>query len=795
MKVALLWMLEYIKGTASPKTLEEVTTLIHKAGLEVEDIKEWPKILSPFMVAEIIHAWPHPNANSLQICSVFDGTNTLQIICGAPNARKGIKVVMAPIGSTVPGIDLTIQEVNIRGEKSYGMLCSEKELGITKKHLGIIELPLDAIPGENPSQWLINETVLDVSITPNMSRAMSMMGMAREIVAMSSDMEFNCKYIPDIKSEFLSPISFEVEDSKLCSLAAGVYIKSIDNQVEVPRFITERLKAVDINSVSPVVDIVNYCFHEIGQPMHVYDAHKIQGPTLAIKTSVDTFPFLALDDTQHQLGRGVVTVNDDSGPVAIAGIIGSKNSSCTDKTSDIFLEAALFNKDLLHGTNIRTQSRSRFERGVDHEMCLHALKTASKMILDICGGKASKITSHGNIEKNKKIIDLPVKYLEKLSGRKFADDRIVAALKRRDIYSTRKADQLLECVLPSYLEDLESCADLVEEMLKVVGYDSIPSVSFVSSYAPKQTLKHKDLRAAFALSGYCDTMTWSFMSKSKALLFRDALISVKNPISDTMNVLRPSIIPNMLDAVSKNSNRGVDGMAIFEVGPVYTVSSERVMMATAMRYGVLHQRNIFDTQRKVDVFDIKADLISILTYFCPSFDIHKLIIEGEAPNFYHPSQSANISYKADQQIISLGHFGTIHPRINQAFEVKDRVVAMELYCNAIELLQSIKKNKGDAISKFPRSLRDFAFILDDHIKSQAIIDTIRCIESKIIKEINIFDIYKDKKIGDNKQSIAFSVVMQADDKTLTDEDIHLISEAIIHNITSKLAGKLRDGTI
>lgn len=784
MKFTLSWLAEYFDHS-NVLNVKLITELLEKIGLECENVKDWPSTLSPFIVAEVLEAEKHPNADSLQVCKVYDGYATHQVVCGAPNARKGIKVIMSPIGVTIPGNGMVIQEVMIRGVKSCGMLCSAKELGISNDHARIVELPDSALVGVNPAPWIMDEVMLDVSITPNMGRVMSIMGMAREVAAFGN-LPFMAKSAPALLCTHKSPIDLKIDCLDACRFISGMHIKNINNKVSLPDLIARRLCAVGISSVSPVVDIVNYCFHEIGQPMHAYDANKITGGCLRVERMGNQIDFMALDGCKYSISAGTVVVADSEGATCLAGVMGDKRTACTEDTIEIFLEAALFNQESVHGTPIRTQSRARFERGVDDAFCLYALEFTAAMIIEICGGNASEIVSYGSRNLHNKTISLGVEYMARIAGRNFSVAEIESGLNRLGIV-TETGNGIIECKLPTWMHDLQTQADIVEESLKIIGYDYIVPTSFVAP-AVKQKLPNDEIRSALAMAGYCDTMTWSFISKAEAEQFANNVIVLKNPISDSMCVMRPSILPGMLSAVARNISRGVVNMAISEVGPVYTSPHDRCMMATAIRVGHSCERNIFESPRPVDVFDIKADFYMLLKYMSPGIDLGLVALDITSPDYYHPAQSACVMY--DGSLI--GYIGALHPKLKSAFDVKLSAVVMELYCDALhDLLNMAHKKKSLHFSKFPRVCRDFAFVVNDDIKAQHVIDAIKAINIDIIKEINVFDVYKNEKIGEGKYSIAFTVIAQSDERTLREEEISVMSEKIIVAISSQLGGVIR----
>ncbi len=790
MKFTLNWLKEYLETTAS---LDEITAKLTTLGLEVESVTDLSKNLKEFRIAQILEAVPHPNADKLRVCKVNTGSEQLQIVCGAANARAGINVVLAPVGSIIPTNGLQIRASQIRGVESNGMLCSAEELGLESDSDGIIEMPAsnDNLAKNFAEFAGLSDPIIEIAITPNRGDCLGVYGIARDLAASGLG---KLKSLPEVKiaGKFESPVNVKIADEAACPMFVGRYFKNVKNTAS-PEWLQNRLKAVGLKPISALVDITNYISFEFGRPLHVYDAKKLSG-NLTARFAKDGEKITALNDIEYSLKNSMLVIADDKSPQALAGVIGGKDSGCADSTTDVFLEVALFNPFEVTKTGrtleIITDSRYRFERNVDPAFVLKGAEIASKMILDLCGGEASNLVVAGKEPSTQKTIEFDFRKLSSLGGVDLSEDAARKILTSLGFTITGK-----KISTPSWRPDIEGEADLVEEILRINGYDKIPTHSlpestnnFESVLTQKQNRVFK-IRRLLTARGLSEAITWSFMSSKTAKLFGSIKenLRLKNPISSDLDVMRPSILPNLIDAVKRNSDRGFSDLALFESGLIFenTTADGQLPVVAGIRSGKFVPKNIYGTMRNVDLFDAKADCLEALAI--AGAPVSNLKITTDAPSYYHPGRSGVLRLgKA-----TLGIFGEIHPKILKEMDVKLPVSGFEIFINNIP--QSKKKSSAKPkmeISEYQASTRDFAFIVDKNLQAEEIIQAVKNVDKILIKEANIFDIYQGKGIDEGKKSLAFSIIIQAKDKTLTDVELEEISKKVIDSV-QKLGGVLR----
>ncbi|NDF11748.1 MAG: phenylalanine--tRNA ligase subunit beta [Proteobacteria bacterium] len=790
MKFTLNWLKEHLDTNAS---LAEIADKLTALGLEVEGIQDRANDLAPFRVAEILEAEKHPNADKLRVCKVNTGSEVLQIVCGAPNARAGIKVVLAPVGVTIPANGLVIKKSKIRDVESNGMLCSATELALGDDSDGIIELPASAKAGEPAINALgANDPVIEIAITPNRGDCLGVRGVARDLAAagLGTLKPLESK---QVKGSFASPITVSIEDTKKAPLFIGRYFKNVKN-TESPDWLKTRLKAIGLKPISALVDITNYLTFDLGRPAHVYDAKLLNG-NLTVRDSKEGEAFESLADKTYKLSAGHVVIADGKGPVALGGVIGGKASGVSDKTTDVFLEIALFDPAEVAKSGralmIDSDARYRFERHVDPAFAHTGADIASALITETCGGEASEYVKAGSADVPAKSVSFTNARVKTLAG---VD---VPAAEIARILSALGFKQEGEAVsAPSFRPDIDGEADIVEEVVRIFGYDKMDAVPLPTIRRLKPTLTPAQravshARRLLAARGLHESVTFSFMDGKFAPLFgnKEQLIALANPISSDLSTMRPSILPNLMQAAAKNAARGAENVGFFEVGPVFAKSANnsQELVAAGIRTNLNHAKNIYKDSRSVDALDAKADLIAALSPYIP--DASRLNLTRDVPSHYHPGRAG--AYVLGKNVI--GYFGELHPAVVKALGLEGSIVGFELF---LERLPQPKTAKNTAraklmLSQYQSVLRDFAFIVNEEVTADTIVRAVRQAEKTLVTEVSLFDVYQGKGIDSGKKSIAFSVKLEPHDRTLTDAEIEHVSNTIIAAVEKSAGGVLR----
>jgi phenylalanyl-tRNA synthetase beta chain len=794
MRFTLSWLKKFLD---TDETLSKIAHTLTHIGLEVEAIHDKGAELSAFTVAEIIEAVQHPDADKLRVCKVQTGHEILQIVCGASNARAGIKVVLASVGAVIPNGNFVIKKSSIRGVESNGMLCSAEELGIDGDHEGIIELPLSANIGEPFAKYFgLDEPVIHINVTPNRADALGVYGIARDLAA-SGMGKFKELTIPKIEEEFVSDKKLTVKDAAGCPLFAMREIKNISN-LESPDWLKALLENIGIGSISPVVDVTNYICYTFGQPMHAYDAQKIHGG-LSVETLDGTAKFKALNDKEYELAAGDLVIRDDRQVHCLAGIIGGSESACSDSTTSIILEAASFSGDKIIALGRRlmidTDSRYRFERNVNLEFTLQALDIATEMILSICGGSASKVIIQGEPKLPERSIEFPVNFLEEKTGLRLTVSEICEILERLG-FVCDVSDKMIYLTIPPARYDISIKEDIVEEIARIYGYDKILEVVLpgaeITRTIPKEQRRASDLKRLLASRGYTEVVTWSFMDSDYAKLFGPLKeeLHLQNPISSDLDYMRGTIVPNLLKIAGNNMNRSFKDLSLFEVGPVFENASDEVSIISAagIRTGASCLKNVHGQARLYDVFDIKADL-EVLFEAC-GLPLDRLGLSDKVPNYYHPTRSAVLSLGKNV----IGYFGQIHPLILKKFDIDSDVMAFEVNVSNLPFGKEKYGKKPELMtSDYQMISRDYAFVVSPDQPVGEMLSYIKNIDKKLIKSVSLFDIYQGEKIPDNKKSVALSVQIQDDHKTLTEDVIEALHKSIINSTAQKFGASLREG--
>ena len=794
MKFTLSWLKKFLETTA---TLDEITNALISIGLEVETVIDRRAEFQNFEVGYILKANPHPSADKLKICEIETKDGVLQIVCGAPNARSGINVVVAKVGAIIPQCKFKIKESEIRGIKSCGMLCSEEELLLGAGSEGIIELDKKAIIGDHFINYFgLDDPIIDINITPNRSDALGVYGIARDLAAKGIGILKNLE-IPKITPKFDSKLGVEINHKPACPLFACREIRNLENKPS-PDWLKTLLQNIGIGSISAIVDVTNYICYSFGQPMHAYDADKLSSG-LIIEELDNPLQFKALNNKEYKLLKNDLIIKDKENVHCLAGIIGGEISSCTTSTKRVLLEAACFNSTFIAKTGrrlqIETDSRYRFERGVDQSFTINALNITADMIMTICGGESSQIISEGSTAIASRVFNIPLDFLRNITGVILKGEKIVEILEKLG-FQTKFTSEGIKIKIPSWRHDIFSMEDIAEEVIRIYGYDKIPEIPLpqtnLTRIVPQMQMRTGDIKRIIAHRGYDEVITWSFMDSNNAKFFSDIKdeLLLLNPISSDLNYMRPSIIPNLLKLTAKNLARSIKDLSLFEVGPVFYNSNleGELLFATAVRCGNMIPRSCHSNPRQVDVFDIKTDLEIILNNFGLSLDRCQ-INNSNLPSYYHPTSTAAV-YLGKNLI---AWFGRIHPSILNHFNIDGDVLGFEINIANIPFSKPKFGRREDfKASDFQITSRDYAFIIDKDQPIGNIISYIKNINKNLIKSVDLFDIYSGDKLEANKKSIAISVQIQSNDRTLNDADLNLLSNSIITGIEQKFGARLRD---
>ncbi len=789
MKFTVDWLKKHI-NCAEYKT-DVIYEALNSIGLEVEEIFDKAEELKQFKVVQVVDVNKHPDADKLNICMVDTGSDTLQIVCGAPNVKNGMKAVLAPVGSIIPLNNMKIKKSKIRGVESQGMLCSANELCLGSESDGIINIIDDRNIGEVYYQ---GSPVFDISVTPNRGDCLSVQGIARDLYAYGLG-ELKDDEHKIIESNLDSPIKVDIEDGSASNLFMGIYITGIDNHADVPAYIADRLNQIGISSKSPVVDIINYVMFDLGNPMHVYDAQYLNSSLVVKKGCVD-LEFVALNNIKYKIDESMIVIADNSSVKAIAGIIGSLDSACTSDTKDIFLEAACFNAvDVALASrklSLVTDASYRFERGVDRDNLEVSLNMAAALITEVCGGKISCLESSGDKTQQLKEILFRTSIITDVAGYALQDEEVVSIFNKLGFKCKYISVGVINVVVPSRRSDISIPEDLLEEVIRIYGYDKIE---------PKQlpclnTKIEEDLlnyatdvsRGILVNQSMIELITWSFVSEEESKIFSKDInqdMELLNPINSELNIMRPSILPHLCKAVVSNMNRGIANIAIFEVGCTYHGIDDTRNAAVGVRVGRNVAINVHNDSREVDIFDVKADCMEVLAAL--GVNIHRVNISTDnLPEYLHPCRSGGI-YLGKNLI---AYFGELHIKVNKFYDIKPRINIFEVRLDNIPVTN--KSAKVKVISNYQSVYRDFAFVVDNDTKIGDIIKSISGCDNQLIRDVTVVDIYSGKELGENKISVACRLLMQADDRTLTDNDLIELSNKIINSMKSKFSAVVRD---
>ena len=801
MKFTVDWLKSHLDTNFNNNQIINKLTNI---GLEVESFESSETELDTFIVAKIINAKTHPNADRLKLCDVDIGREkTIEVVCGAPNAKSGLLTVYAPPGSIIPKNQMKLSVSKIRGITSYGMLCSESELQLSNESDGIIELKNDKYASQVGDKYFKNtsEKVIDLSITPNRPDCLGVRGIARDLSAAGAGkLKINQKPNIKFKGNQTVKVTVKKEKNQGCTTFGSCLIKGVTNK-ESPKWLKDKILSLGQKPISAIVDITNYVMFDLNRPLHAYDADKID-KEIIVRSSSKGESFEALDNKKYTLENDMCVISDRSGVLGLGGIIGGKRSGTEFSTKNILLESAYFLPRSIRKTskklNIDTDAKFRFERGIDPLSIEEGLLKASKLIKQICGGETSsldvkKIENHINTK-----INFDPFLFEKTTGFNIENKELIKILENLG-FNISKNKKFLKLTVPSWRPDITQSIDIVEEIVRIKGYEHINTTEPVKTRL-KPTLNYYQklfhfLQRSVASKGYLETVTWSFTDSKINQMFRenDKEIPIINPISSDLNVLRNSIFPNLLFYLKKNLDRGFKDISLFEIGPAFKGKKpgDQLTVIGAVRAGKVSRLNWNDKERVVDAFDVKKDVMQSL--YEAGIGRDEIFIDDKTPSYYHPGKSGAV-YQNKNEKNALAYFGEIHPNIIKKLDIKtEGLVIFEICLDYIkESKQKMKDSKSEyKYSDFQKSERDFAFIIDKNFKSQELVNLIKLVDNKLIKSVRVFDVYEGENIPEGKKSIALNVTIQSTEKTLNETDLENINKLIISMVESKSGAKIR----
>jgi len=803
MKFTLAWLKEHLDTQASVAEIAETLTRI---GLEVEGIFDPAATLAPFTVALVVKAERHPNADKLQICEVDTGTERLQVVCGAPNARAGLKGVFAPVGSHVPGSNLTLTKATIRGVESNGMLLSERELQLSEAHSGIIELSPDAEIGSPAAAALgLDDAVIEIAITPNRPDCLGLRGIARDLAAAGLG-TLKPDTIKPVKGSFANPVrialEFDTDAANACPIFAGRVIKGVTNG-QSPDWLQRRLKAIGLRPINALVDITNYIAYDRGRPLHVYDVDRLKGPIRA-RLGQKGEAFKALDGKTYEVDGDACVIADESGALGLGGVIGGEDTGSTEATTNVFIESAYFDPKRIARTGrklgIQSDARYRFERGVDPDFVLPGLELATRMVLDICGGEPSEVALAGTPPKHNAPFTFDLGLVKRLSGLDLPAAEIRRLLAALGVKLTGTG-QVFEAAPPSWRPDITVPVDLVEEVVRLVGVDQVPVTPmprFEGVARPVLTeaqLRQRRVRRVLAARGLVEAVTWSFIPPDQASLFGGGApeLLLTNPISTELAQMRPSLLPGLVTAAQRNRDRDFADGALFELGQAYRGAKpeDQYMAAAGIRFGLSalagSGRDWSGNVSPADVFAAKADAIAALASL--GLEQASLTVTREAPAWFHPGRSGALKLGPK---LTLGVFGELHPDVLAKLRLDGPISGFELYLDAVPPAKrkSLTKAALDA-SDLQAVSRDFAFLLDADAAAGDVARAALSADLTLIAEVGVFDVFTGKGVPEGKKSLAIAVTLQPRDKTLTDAEIDAVAAKIVAAVIKATGGELR----
>jgi len=763
MKFSLSWLKDHLETNASPAEIADKLTAI---GLEVEEVSNPAEALAPFVVAKVLTAEKHPQADKLQVLTVDAGSGPIQVVCGAPNARAGMLGVFGPPGAYIPGSDITLKVASIRGVESNGMMCSSRELELGDDHSGIIELPDDALVGTAYTQYAgLDDPVFDVNVTPNRQDCMGVRGIARDLAAAGIG-ELKALAVPEIEGSFRCPVPVKIDDPDGCPAFYGRAIKGVKN-VASPEWMQRRLKAAGQRPISALVDITNFLTIGYGRPAHVYDIAKLDGG-LNARAAKQGEKVLALNEKEYSLEPFMTVIADDSEVHDIGGIMGGENSGVSTDTTDVMLEVAYFTPDRIARTGqalaLTSDARSRFERGVDPGFLDDGIAILTGLIVDICGGDPSALERVGTPPVAKRSIAFDFGRTKTLGGIDVPEQR-----QREILDSLGFEANGSDFTIPTWRRDVDGPADLVEEVARITGYDNVPSTPLdrapgvAHPTATRSQLAERRVRRTAAARGLDEAVTWSFISEAEAAVFGGGDWKLANPISEDMKVMRPSLLPGLIAAARRNLDRGASSIRLFEIGRRYLDDAEHSTLSLILA-GDRSSRGWQSGQAQpFDAFDAKAEVLALLD--AAGSPVDNLQVFPDAGPTWHPGRSATLRL-GPKTIVAA--FGELHPGLQKSLDAPTGAVAAEIYLDAIPASRSSGRARAAYAPPAQQAItRDFAFIVPVEATADSLLRAIRGADKALITDVRLFDRFESA----DGLSLAFEVTLQPAEKSFTDEQI------------------------
>lgn len=797
MLVSESWMREWVNPEIPTEDLAEKLTL---AGLEVDSINPaGPELDSiTVVVGEIVTVKPHPNASKLNLCEIDTGdSKLLSVVCGADNARKGLRTAVGRVGAKTGGRTIARQEIG--GEKSEGMLCSSMELGLEESSDGIIEFDDDALPGMSVATYLdLQDSIFELKLTPNRGDCLGIAGVAREISTLTGA-RLNIPEVRTNQSVISQSLNIKLEAVDACPRYVGRVVQGIDMAAKTPDWMSERLRRSGMRSINPIVDVTNYVMHELGQPMHAFDLDRIHGGII-VRRADKGEKLKLLDGSTVKLSMDNLVIADHKSAIALAGIMGGYGSAISDKTRNVYLEAAFFCPEDILGKarqfGMHTDASHRFERGVDSELQLNAMEKATELILKIAGGQAGPISDA--VEKSALPKPLPIRFhraeIERVLGMDIPRSKAGGIMRSLGM-SVGEIEDGWEVIPPSWRFDIQGQHDLVEEVGRCYGYQKIvpeyPSGQVRSGAHPEAAVTQYDVRQVLIQRGYHEAITYSFADplSQQELLGKADAIRLKNPIADNMAVMRQSLWPGLLEALRNNLNRQESRVRLFEIGHVFNRAENETKSNERNHLGGLASGLCMPGQwgcegREVDFFDIKGDLEAVLNL---SGNVGGIKFRRGTHNALHPGQCAEIEYREK----AVGFIGRLLPAKQKFHGLTQSVYLFEIDTSIItDSILSLPE--FSEVSKFPSVQRDLAFLVDERVEVQSVLEVIRTGGGELLKNLQLFDIYHENNLEKNKKSLAFSLTFQSESSTLISSEIEALMEGIIELLRHKTGARLRE---
>jgi phenylalanyl-tRNA synthetase beta chain len=798
MKFTLSWLKDHLDTTAS---IDEITYALTDLGLEVEGVEDRGAKLAEFTLGYVKSAEKHPDADRLQVCQVETDEGVQQIICGAPNAREGITVVVAKPGVYVPGIDTTIGVGKIRGIESFGMMASERELELSEEHDGIIELPSGEV-GDRFIDWLAKndpakvDPVIEIAITPNRPDALGVRGIARDLAARGLG-KLKPRDTAAVEGTFPCPVTVSIDDDTLeqCPVFYGRVIRGVKNGPS-PVWLQDALRAIGLRPISFLVDVTNFFTYDRNRPLHVFDADKIAGNTLRIHRAKGGENLVGLDDKEYTFTEGMTLISDAEKVESIAGVMGGAETGCTMDTTSVFVEAAYFDPVRTAYTGralkINSDARYRFERGIDPEWTPYAIEHATRMILDHAGGEASEVVVAGKVPDFSRAYKLDAARVQSLVGMTISE-----ADQRKTLTALGFRLEGNMAHVPSWRPDVQGEADLVEEVARIASLTKLEGrpLPRLTEGVPKPVLspmqrREAAARRACAALGYNECVSYSFIDQPSAALFGGGTDATRleNPISNDMSHMRPALLPALLQAAARNQARGFPDLALFEVGPVFTGGEpgEQHLQISGILVGRTGPKDVHAASRSVDVFDVKADVEAILSAIGAP---EKVQINRNGAAWWHPGRHGQICLGPKKV---LGVFGEIHPRVLAALNVKGPAVGFTIWPAEVPLPRKVGATRPALkVSSLQAVERDFAFVVDADVDALTLVNAAMGADKALINDVRVFDEFIGGTVGEGKKSLALTVRMQPNEHTLKDADIEAVGAKVIEKVTKATGGVLR----